>query len=420
MTRLVIVCVFVLAAAGSAHAGEPSGWKFHLGEKGKPAVLLIHGLAASGTHWTSPADTWSIKHAHFKHWKAPKKQSGSSTLPKIKGAIRSIVVSAVDKKADEDGSFWTYLVKEGYTVATWNQVPCMDTKSMPSQVCMNKDVFDAAYPTAREALAHLATLTTENIAIVAHSRGGLIGRKLLKESDTALPSITRVKWFVTLHTPHQGSSMATKGNDLQKVLKAPTKVIDLGFVPDAVEKLAKKLLPKAGEKLADMIDVLVVITGLAGARELDHKGAIIKGIADKEAKRPGVKYYTFGGTSPRVARLWARVYTNGGLDWKTEGREILDYPQDLKTGFVEMKKGGDLLVTDASSHFVHEDKHFTNKLNHAEVLWNKGVQKKVASLLVADANVTDEELENGTDDADEDGDDDDGSDAADGSVEPSK
>ena len=49
---------------------------------------------------TSPADTWSIKNGHYKHWKTPKKQSGTSKLPKIKGDVRSMVVSAVDKHDD--------------------------------------------------------------------------------------------------------------------------------------------------------------------------------------------------------------------------------------------------------------------------------------------------------------------------------
>jgi pimeloyl-ACP methyl ester carboxylesterase len=406
MRAVVILVLALLGSVPTARAGAPSGWKFHAGAKGKPAVLLVHGLAASRTHWTSPADTWSIKNGHYKHWKSPKKQSGTSKLPKIKGDVRSIVLSAVDTHADEDGSFWRFLVDQGFTVATWNQVPCMDTDKVPSNKCMNSDLFAAAYPSALEALAHLATLTTENIAIVAHSRGGLIGRKLLKEKDDAFSAIKRVKWFITLHTPHHGSSMATKGNDVQKALKNPLKGIDLGFVPNELVVLVKKLMPGVGDKLAKSIDVLVVLTGLAGARELDGQGALIRGLESNESKRAGVKYYTFGGTSPRLARVWARVYSDGGTDWKTAPRELLDFPGDLKIPFDELKSGGDLLVTNESSRLSFEDRHFKNKLNHAEVLWNKGVQRKVAALLVPEPTVTDDEVESGTDDTEDDPDDD--------------
>ena len=214
------------------------------------------------------AETWSIKNAHYKHWKAPKKASGHDTLPAIKGGIRSIVTSKVNTHADEEGSFWAYLVKEGYTVATWNQVPCMDTADLPSTVCKNKDVFDAAYPTAEQALAHLATLTTEDIALGAHSRGGLVGRKLLKQPAAKLPAIGRVKWFVTLHTPHHGSSMATKGTELEKQLGNPLKGIDLGFVPKAVREAALKLVPGVGKRLVAAVDLLVAVTGMFKGSEL--------------------------------------------------------------------------------------------------------------------------------------------------------
>jgi hypothetical protein len=180
---------------------------------------------------------------------------------------------------------------------------------------------------------------------------------------------------------------------------------DLGFLPDAVREVQKKLMPAVGEKLAGSIDVLVLLAGLPGARELDGKGAVIKGIEAKETKRAGVKYYTFGGTSPRLSRVYARVYTDGGQDWKTEPRQILDFPGALDIPFDEMKKGGDLLVTDASSRLSFEDKHFTNKLNHAEVLWNRGVQKKVAALLVPDPTLDDAEIEGGADDTDDSDDD---------------
>lgn len=385
----------------------PPGWKFKEGEKGKPAILLIHGLAASRGHWTSPAETWSIKNGHYKHWKEPKKQSGKSIIPKIEGGVRSIVLSKVDSHADEDGSFWKYLVAQGFTVATWNQVPCMDTDDIPSQKCLDSDVFDTAYPTAQQALTYLAALTKEDIALVAHSRGGLIARKLLKDKD--LP-IARVKWVITLHTPHHGSSMASKGNQFQKAIAKPGEVIEMGWVPSALREAAKKLLPDAGSKLSKTIDVLVVLTGLAGAKELDANGKLYKDLEAGEKKIPGLKFYTFGGTSPRLAKLWARVYSDGGQSWKTSPRELLDFPADMKVPFDEVKKGGDLLVTNASSKLESlEDEHFTNSLNHAEVLWNKKVQKKVAALLLA-APAEASEATAGEDDQEDDADDDTGND----------
>lgn len=414
MHPLTALLVSSLLVASAARAGEPDGWTFKAGEKGKPAVLLIHGLAASRVNWLSPADSWNIRSAHFKHWKAPKKQSGTSKLPKVKGDVRSVVLSPVDKHADEDGSFFRFLASQGFTVATWNQAPCVDRQKNPSNTCLDSDVFDAAYPSAREALAHLASLTTEDLALVAHSRGGLVARKLLKEPDAAVPALARVKWLVTLHSPHKGSSLATRGRALQKALKAPLSAVDLDFVPALLRQPVKRLLPSAGAKVADSLDELVTLAGLKGAQELDGNSSLVKGLAKGEVKRPGMKVYTFGGTSPRVVKVWARVYSDAGFDWKTSPRQLLDVPLDLELPFPALKKGGDLLVTDASSRLPWEDQHFSNKLNHAEVLWNPGVQKQVAALLTAapTAGGGAVEVEAGEGDTEDEPDDDDGSDAA--------
>ena len=56
-TAVLTLVLSLLVALTTAHADAPSGWKFKAGVKGKPAVLLIHGLAASRTHWTSVKKT---------------------------------------------------------------------------------------------------------------------------------------------------------------------------------------------------------------------------------------------------------------------------------------------------------------------------------------------------------------------------
>lgn len=381
MTHRLLVLLFLLVA--HLGAGAPKGWQFHAGQPGKPAVLLLHGLAASSRHWTNPAATWSIKHAHFDHRAEVKDRTGGENGPHV--GLRGFALSPVDDDAGEKGSFWAYLTAQGFTVATWDQAPCMDEGKHPSRACLDGDTFDAAYPSAKAALEELARLSgSAPIALVGHSRGGLLARRLLK--DAGLPSRSRVKWLITLHSPHQGSSLATAGVSLQKKLQRADDAVRFSFLPEAVRGAAKKLVPDIAGSLNATIDQLVDFLGLEGARELAANGDTLKALRAGEQKPAGVKVVTFGGTSPRVARVHAFVYTAASANpaskrWRADPFEVLDYPGDLKLPFPELRPGGDLLVTDESSHLPWEDQHITHPLNHAEVLWSRTVQKQVAALL---------------------------------------
>ena len=91
--------------------------------------------------------------------------------------------------------------------------------------------------------------TTGPIAIVAHSRGGLIGRRLLKEFGDAGG---RIKYFVTLHTPHRGSSLSSRAAAMNDVSAA----------------LIKALPKEVSGIIGDARDGVIDMAGTAGAEEL--------------------------------------------------------------------------------------------------------------------------------------------------------
>ena len=106
----------------------------------------------------------------------------------------------------------------------------------------------------------------------------------------------------------------------------------------------------------------------------------------REGKPAGVRVVTFGGTSPRVAEVHAWVYNAASAaspKWHADPYRVFDFPADLRLPFPEMKSGGDLLVTDDASRLPWEDKHIDHKLNHAEVLWSRTVQRQVHDELSA-------------------------------------
>jgi len=381
----LVLCAALCATARAA----PDGWQFHQGASGKPAVLLIHGLAASSRHWTEPQATWSIKHFHYDHARDLKAREGDkkgethlgvTTFP-IHAGLESVRISPVDDDAGKAGSLWAYLVKQGYTVATWDQIPCMETDKPPGTACKDSDTFERAYRSAQAALAELARASgNAPIALLGHSRGGLIARQLLK--DRAQPGVERVRWLVTLHSPHQGSSMATMGVSLQKKLDQLDDLVSLDFLPKPMRPALKGVVADVGEVLNGAVDGVVALTGLAGARELANNGAVLTALRQGESKPAGVSVVTFGGTSPRVAFVHAYVYDTqsaspSAKEWRATPHRLLDFPADLGLAFDEAKPGGDLLVTDTASRLPWEDLHHTHKLNHAEVLWSRKVQQQV-------------------------------------------
>jgi hypothetical protein len=69
-------------------------------------------------------------------------------------------------------------------------------------------------------------------------------------------------------------------------------------------------------------------------------------------------------------------------DWVAEPHELIDAPGDFTLGLPELKKGGDLLVTDDSARLPWEGaRHHSHRLNHAEVLWSRTVQDEVHDAL---------------------------------------
>ena len=360
----------------------PPGWEFSPGRPGMPAVLLIHGLAASSYHFTNPLKAWNVANTHYDHDRPVTAATGTSSLPRV--GLLAVEGSGNDPQSNPETSMWAYLVDQGFTVATWDQAPCIEAGTIPVATCFDSDTFDNAYKTAPQALAKLASLTSEDIVLVGHSRGGLIVRRLLK--DTALPGRSQVKTAITIHTPHQGTGMAGKGVEVQNLFTTLQTSVT-GAVPAGVADVVNPLLSPILATPNGIIERLVTTVGLKGARELAPGGPIYTALTSGESKPAGVKVYTFGGTSVNLWRLHAWVYTAAsatpGNGFEARPTQLVALPDAFPSPFPEMQPGvGDLLVTDTSSKLVWEDQHFTNPLNHGEVLWSRGVHRKVHELVL--------------------------------------
>ena len=363
-------------AHSAAAARCPQPWLTdHLEYKGlicisadatRPAILLLHGLHQTGESWTRPSSVgfnYDFRHA------PPEADLGSHAGPNA--GLYKAGTSAV---LDVDPLNWfDYLVKQGFTVATWNQ-PCC--------------TLDKAYPSATEALAQFAALTAAMkppapppIALIGHSRGGLVIHKLLRYQGNLGG---RIRWVITIHSPHHGTEVARTP---QVIAEQASELFAGVELPADVKNPLKEIALHLVSPLNQLID--------DGSKELAPGSALITGLQSGDAPVPGVQYFTFGGVSPTLARLYTWWFTPMSsvpqykkleqyFVWQVKPAEVgLVSPLlDRERAIVpELKAGqGDSLVTDLSARLPYAT-HETDSLNHAEVLWNRPLQEKVAQIL---------------------------------------
>jgi pimeloyl-ACP methyl ester carboxylesterase len=355
-----------------------NGGRFHAGDPAKPAVLLFHGLHQSSLSFTKPSARPQGDRWYFNYAKVPEKIRAVKDKPNT-GIFK---VGTSDRLEVDANNWFDYLKAQGYTVATWSQPGSTVGDAYPSA--------QQAYQQFRAATAALNPASPPRVVLLGHSRGGLLIRKLLKESGAQ----NRVTTVITMHSPHHGSSLANPGDNVCEVM-----FNQFGKIGNQVEK---QLLKAAGldKQLREFCESMnAFILDDDASRELKPDGALIQGIAQNESAVPGVKYYTFGGISPTYVRYYAWYLTaesavpqykvENGVPkqyfvWEAHPKEIVGLsPLFDTTGFFapELQNGkGDGLVTDQSARLPFST-HFPTRLNHAEVLWDRPLQKQVVNLI---------------------------------------
>jgi pimeloyl-ACP methyl ester carboxylesterase len=346
----------------------------------RPAILLVHGLHQNITTWTAPS---AIGYSYdVSRDPGPERIGESHQEPGL--GVYKIGTSpwAYGNDAaqwDRDHNWFDYLVALGFTVASWSQPGTSFQDAIPSAML----AFDSL----------LAQTKARNpgspppVALIGHSRGGLVIRKILKDRRTA-GDIGRVKWVVTLHTPHQGSQL---GEFPGRLVAETIDLMDCCAPAALTGPLKTQLKNVVVEAMRPMTKILVDFE----SRELTANSPMFRDLTSGETQLPGVKYFTFGGVNPTFYRLYSWVFdaTSAVPQFKnlsqyfvwhvnpvalTPVSPVLDkirpFVREVQAGY------GDGLVTDASSRLPWST-HFTDHLNHAEVLWDRPLQTRVAQLI---------------------------------------
>jgi len=321
------------------------------GSASRPVVVLLHGTAGNINDMTDPATAPDHNYDYTASF-PPNRGIGWRVYPGI--GIWSFELDSKKKVT----SWQQFLQQNGFRSTSYSQVDSTGLLARPvEELAQVMTALNAALPDA-------------TFVLLGQSRGGVLIRKFLKDHADKAAQVTMV---ITLHAPNKGSKLALAADDVNMLLddlkQALGSVVDtlFGWLRDIVKSPAYQELAVGGAFLADL--------------------------AQNEAPLPGVSYFTFGGTSPRISRILDWAYTLGSAipQWHwppymheitmSEMAVISPFANSLPDLIEEITEGkGDLLTADQRTDLPFGI-HRTNAINHAESLWDPNLQEQVLQIL---------------------------------------
>jgi pimeloyl-ACP methyl ester carboxylesterase len=222
----------------------------------------------------------------------------------------------------------------GFGVLTWSQ-------SRPA------GPIAAAERELRQILLEHSAHAHEGVLFICHSRGGLVARKYLEAgADTTLA-------VITLSTPHGGTSLAKWAVFMSPLATAVTHLLK-NFDRQEADTAFRKILR---------------FLGSSGLKELLPGSDFYRRLRDERVG--GAKYVSVGGTDPDLFRALALPL-----------RQLLASVVPEKMFPEEMRDGrGDGLVSAASSVLPYADEHLNFPLNHASIIFDRGVRDFIVAIV---------------------------------------
>jgi pimeloyl-ACP methyl ester carboxylesterase len=187
----------------------------------------------------------------------------------------------------------------------------------------------------------------QGIVLICHSRGGLIARKFLEQAGIPL------KGVVTLSTPHRGSTMAKWGTYLSPCAS---------FLDRMLSGYSRKDILPAFRRILRFL-------GSTGLKELLPGSPFFDALND--AWPEGCRCLSFGGTNPDLVRIRGVSLTELA-ERLFPGRLV---PEEIRKGY------GDGMVSAASARAPHAEAHFDVCRNHAEILFDPEVRRRITAFV---------------------------------------
>jgi len=357
-----------------------------------PLVVLLHGLGGDRDDWIGPIleRNWAFDLNHkppakaLGH-KASKPTTSSLGLTAADFLSPRLVANARGADGSDDRSWWHALAQAGFPVVTYSQKSGVLLPFDKGPVAQLKTFME----TLQKDLGSDPVFCARPVAIVGHSRGGLMARAYLGDPDVKADTAgryPRVAGLITLSSPHAGSAAALLDERV------------LGFL-SKVQQVLPELPHDMGNRILSALKAKVASLGSPETEEIRPGSAMYCALGAQEPIRSGVRCISVGGTSPRFLRiyLWVvdlasvRSGETGQVEfcWRAKPVEakmvspILDgrWLKALGVKLDEATRGrGDGLTADASCRFpasFQEEEHLAVDLNHGQVLWDASLQREM-------------------------------------------
>lgn len=314
----------------------------HKGESNNPLAILIHGLGTDKNIWLDPLNAKVLaKKVPLKLFAA---KASKPCMPENHNGKK---ISFGDMP-ENIKTLWDVLVKEGINIICWSQ-------RRPA------GPISAAVDDLEEVMERAEEIFPESrIALVCHSRGGLVARKFMEERRS------EIKALITIATPNSGSAISSIGKYV-----APFYALFKGVLPKYTHVTLSDIINSTGELLQGKAII-----------ELMPDSDFFNSL--KDSTRKGVKYISFGGTEPKILT----VYRWEERDGKIFPKELFSIPDSLlkilppPLQLDEITPGkGDVLVSAMSSILPWSEAHYDLPANHLSIMWHKTVIKKTIEVL---------------------------------------
>ena len=306
----------------------------------KPVVIFIHGLAVNKDIWINPLDT-KIFAENFPLKYIAAEPPGTGASPQKRTITTGVIPDRIE-------GLWSILGDEGYNLVCWSQ------RRPVGPIALAVDDL-------RELTEKVKRLFPGRpVALIGHSRGGLIARKFMEEKHP------QIKALITIASPHEGSSLSNIGKYL-----SPLQGVIKNILPRETHGTVAQIL----KRISDLLEGNVL-------KELMPGSEFFRKLRDSPSK--DINYLSFGGYKTELITIykWEKGDTGNGP------KKLLTIPDSLLK-FIpasavpdEIMPGkGDIMVTAKSSALPWASDHYNLKANHFTILWDKVVIKKTLDVL---------------------------------------